>query len=112
MKFVLILSVLLAAVFVNQISVSLAVSQPVCGYKNSQDEMVFLKYFPYTKSGEEYVDFGTDGKCLKRATCTETFTTEIDECNKFPVTCKNKKDFNGVFPACCVKFSIKIPKIK
>ncbi|XP_065364527.1 uncharacterized protein LOC135957669 [Calliphora vicina] len=103
MKLILGFTVLLAAVFVNQISVSMATTEPVCGYKNSQDETVFLKYFPYSKKGEEYVDFGTDGKCVKKVTCSETFTTQIEECKSFPVTCQNKKNYNGVFPACCIK---------
>ncbi|XP_037823969.1 uncharacterized protein LOC119612284 [Lucilia sericata] len=103
MKLILGLTVLLVAVFVNQISVSSGTSQPVCGYKNAEDEMIFLKYFPYTKKGEEYVDFGKDGKCLKKVTCSETFTNQIEECKTFPVTCENKNNYNGVFPACCVK---------
>ncbi|XP_037933087.1 uncharacterized protein LOC119673423 [Teleopsis dalmanni] len=80
-----------------------AVSEPVCSYKNSQGETVFLKYLPYLKKGEDYVDFGANGLCTKQATCTETFKTEVEDCSKYPVSCSNKNTFNGVFPACCVK---------
>ncbi|XP_073828625.1 uncharacterized protein [Musca autumnalis] len=103
MKIVYALTLFVIATFMQLLPETSAVTEPVCGYKNSQDDMVFLKYLPYAKRGEEYVDFGTDGKCLKRATCTDTFQTVVDECKKFPVTCENKKRYDGVFPACCVK---------
>ncbi|KAM7348168.1 uncharacterized protein ACRADG_007584 [Cochliomyia hominivorax] len=100
MKLVFGLILILATFYVNHIT---ATSEPVCGYKNSQGETVFLKYLPYAKKGQDYVDFADDGKCVKRAICTETFKTQVEECKNFPVTCQNKQTFNGVFPACCVK---------
>ncbi|XP_013103042.1 uncharacterized protein LOC106084113 [Stomoxys calcitrans] len=103
MNFLWVLSLVLAIICVQQTSVTLAVTEPVCAYRNSQDDTVFLKYLPLARRGEEYVDFGTDGKCVKKATCTDTFRTKVDECKQFPVTCSNKRRYDGVFPACCVK---------
>ncbi|XP_075155526.1 uncharacterized protein LOC142228876 [Haematobia irritans] len=103
MNILFFLSVLLAMVFVQQISVISAATEPVCAYKTIQDDTIFLKYLPLAKRGEEYVDFGTDGKCVKKVTCSDTFKLEVDECKQFPVTCTNKRRYNGVFPACCVK---------
>ncbi|EDW62636.1 uncharacterized protein [Drosophila virilis] len=80
-----------------------AVSEPVCTYRNAEDETVFLKYLPLLKKGQDYVDFGKEGKCLKRAICTDTFKTIVEECADQKVTCLNKQRYTGVFPACCVK---------
>ncbi|XP_054739294.1 uncharacterized protein LOC129245256 [Anastrepha obliqua] len=78
-------------------------SEPVCSYRNNAGETIFLKYLPLLKQGQDYVDFGADGKCMKRAVCTENFKTEVEDCAKHRVTCGNKKTFPGVFPGCCVK---------
>nr|XP_014089248.1 uncharacterized protein LOC106616864 [Bactrocera oleae] len=78
-------------------------NEPVCSYRNTQGETIFLKYLPLLKQGQDYVDFGVDGKCVKRAVCSENFKTEVEDCGKYRVTCGNKKTFNGVFPGCCVK---------
>jgi len=51
----------------------------VCSYRNSEDETIFLKYLPLLKRGQDYVDFGKEGKCLKRAICTDTFKTIVEE---------------------------------
>lgn len=57
----------------------LVASEPVCTYRNSEDETIFLKYLPLLKRGEDYVDFGKEGKCLKRAICTDTFKTVVEK---------------------------------
>eukprot|EP00099_Drosophila_melanogaster_P016856 NP_572691.1 uncharacterized protein Dmel_CG15201 [Drosophila melanogaster] len=80
-----------------------AASEPVCSYRNSEDETIFLKYLPLLRRGQDYVDFGKDGKCLKRAICTDTFKTIVEDCGQQKVTCGNKDRFTGVFPACCLK---------
>ncbi|XP_030382525.1 uncharacterized protein LOC115630032 [Scaptodrosophila lebanonensis] len=80
-----------------------AASEPVCAYRNFEDETIFLKYLPLLKKGQDYVDFGKDGKCLKRAICTDTFKIEIEDCTKQKISCVNKHRFTGVFPGCCVK---------
>ncbi|XP_034490751.1 uncharacterized protein LOC117794269 [Drosophila innubila] len=80
-----------------------SVSEPVCTYRNSEDETIFLKYLPLLRKGQDYVDFGKEGKCLKRAICTDTFKTTVEDCAQHKVTCLNKQRFTGVFPACCVK---------
>ncbi|EDV44496.1 uncharacterized protein Dana_GF20298 [Drosophila ananassae] len=80
-----------------------AASEPICTYRNSEDETIFLKYLPLLKRGEDYVDFGKEGKCLKRAICTDTFKTIVEDCSKHKITCANKDRFTGVFPGCCLK---------
>ncbi|XP_039496954.1 uncharacterized protein LOC122623097 [Drosophila teissieri] len=80
-----------------------AVSEPVCSYRNSEDETIFLKYLPLLRRGQDYVDFGKDGKCLKRAICTDTFKTIVEDCGQQKITCANKDRFTGVFPGCCLK---------
>ncbi|EDV91803.1 uncharacterized protein LOC6566348 [Drosophila grimshawi] len=79
------------------------VSEPVCTYRNAEDETIFLKYLPLLKKGQDYVDFGKEGKCLKRAICTDTFKTIVEDCAQQKITCQNKQRFTGVFPACCIK---------
>ncbi|XP_033150173.1 uncharacterized protein LOC117134898 isoform X2 [Drosophila busckii] len=78
-------------------------SEPVCSYRNSEDETIFLKYLPLLKKGQDYVDFGKDGKCLKRAICTDTFRTIVEDCAQYKISCNNKQRFTGVFPGCCIK---------
>uniref|UniRef100_A0A1A9WF93 Single domain-containing protein n=1 Tax=Glossina brevipalpis TaxID=37001 RepID=A0A1A9WF93_9MUSC len=80
-----------------------ATSEPVCGYVNSQGERVFLKYFPLSKKGEDYVDFESSGKCVKRAYCTENYETKVENCSDYNVHCENLSHYHGVFPACCTK---------
>ncbi|KAH8341786.1 hypothetical protein KR074_000649 [Drosophila pseudoananassae] len=80
-----------------------AASEPVCTYRNLDDETIFLKYLPLLRRGEDYVDFGKEGKCLKRAICTDTFKTIVEDCSKQKITCGNKDRFTGVFPGCCIK---------
>ncbi|KAH8289638.1 hypothetical protein KR054_008546 [Drosophila jambulina] len=80
-----------------------AASEPVCTYRNSEDETIFLKYLPLLRRGEDYVDFGKEGKCLKRAICTDTFKTIVESCAQHKITCANKDRFTGVFPGCCLK---------
>ncbi|XP_002023310.2 uncharacterized protein LOC108153349 [Drosophila miranda] len=80
-----------------------AASEPVCTYRNSEDETIFLKYLPLLKRGQDYVDFGQDGKCLKRAICTDTFKILVEDCVQHKINCANKDRFTGVFPACCLK---------
>ncbi|KAL9882169.1 uncharacterized protein ACN427_010113 [Glossina fuscipes fuscipes] len=96
----LVITVMCLAVFVGQIS---ATTEPVCSYVNSQGERVFLKYFPLSKKGEDYVDFDSSGKCLKRAVCNEKYETKVENCAEYTVNCENKSHYNGVFPACCAK---------
>ncbi|XP_068158306.1 uncharacterized protein [Drosophila tropicalis] len=84
-------------------SQSYAASEPVCTYRNSEDETIFIKYLPLLKRGQDYVDFGKDGKCLKRAICTDTFKTIVEDCSTQKITCNNKDRHTGVFPACCIK---------
>ncbi|EDW06670.1 hypothetical protein AWZ03_012865 [Drosophila navojoa] len=86
-----------------QLVMSHKLSEPVCTYRNAEDETVFLKYLPLLKKGQDYVDFGKEGKCLKRAICSDTFKTVVEECSDQKVTCHNKQRYTGVFPACCVK---------
>ncbi|KAH8395949.1 hypothetical protein KR222_002236, partial [Zaprionus bogoriensis] len=78
-------------------------SEPVCTYRNAEDETIFLKYLPLLKKGQDYVDFGKEGKCLKRAVCTDTFKTIVEDCAQHKVSCANKQRYTGVFPACCIK---------
>ncbi|XP_034115158.1 uncharacterized protein LOC117575161 [Drosophila albomicans] len=80
-----------------------AAKEPLCTYRNSEGETIFLTYMPLSRKGEDYVDFGTDGKCLKRAICTDTFKTIVEDCAQQKVTCHNKQRYTGVFPACCIK---------
>ncbi|XP_022220544.1 uncharacterized protein LOC111072791 [Drosophila obscura] len=80
-----------------------AASEPVCTYRNSEGETIFLKYLPLLKRGQDYVDFGQDGKCLKRAICTDTFKIMVEDCAQHKINCANKDRFTGVYPACCLK---------
>ncbi|KAH8288263.1 hypothetical protein KR044_009749, partial [Drosophila immigrans] len=77
--------------------------QPLCLYRNSEDVTIFLTYMPLLKRGEDYVDFGPDGKCVRRAVCMDTFKTSVHDCATQKVTCQNKDRYTGVFPACCIK---------
>ncbi|KAH8368176.1 hypothetical protein KR084_008172 [Drosophila pseudotakahashii] len=99
----LVSAVLLALLLPEALPTADAVSEPVCSYRNSEDETIFLKYLPLLRRGQDYVDFGKDGKCLKRAICTDTFKTIVEECAQQKITCVNKDRFTGVFPACCLK---------
>uniref|UniRef100_A0A1A9WAH7 Single domain-containing protein n=1 Tax=Glossina brevipalpis TaxID=37001 RepID=A0A1A9WAH7_9MUSC len=98
--FSLVIIVVCLGVFIGQTS---ATTEPVCGYINSQGERVFLKYFPLSKKGEDYVDFESSGKCVRRAYCTENYETKVENCSEYNVHCENLSHYHGVFPACCTK---------
>ncbi|XP_055912689.1 uncharacterized protein LOC129946498 [Eupeodes corollae] len=85
--------------------ISFAAKQPLCTYKTSEGETVFLTYMPTSKKGEEYVDFNPTGKgmCVRKATCLDDFTTKVEDCTSAKITCSNRRQFQGVFPSCCIK---------
>ncbi|XP_055909017.1 uncharacterized protein LOC129943531 [Eupeodes corollae] len=56
-----------------------AVTEPVCGYVNTEGKMIFLKYFPGINEGQDYSEVGADGKCTK-VTCQSDYTLKTEEC--------------------------------
>ncbi|XP_055856966.1 uncharacterized protein LOC129919894 [Episyrphus balteatus] len=56
-----------------------AVTEPVCGYENAQGKMIFLKYYPESRIGEDYSETDANGKCTK-VTCQSNYTLKTEEC--------------------------------
>ncbi|XP_055846508.1 uncharacterized protein LOC129912320 [Episyrphus balteatus] len=85
--------------------ITFAAKQPLCTYKNTGGETVFLTYMPLSKKGEEYIDFNNagNGMCVKKATCLDDFSTKVEDCSSVKITCTNRRQFQGVFPSCCIK---------
>lgn len=100
MRFILIFVTIL---IINDLS--LAAKQPLCTYKNTGGETIFLTYMPILKKGEEYIDFNAagNGMCIKKATCLDNFSTKVEDCTSVKITCSNRRQFQGVFPSCCIK---------